>query len=217
MKKINTGGIGFLEPLPGAGRDWYCGISRDQGDLYEAEEIFRAGEGPVSNRMVLVRYPEGEVFCPVPDREGTYIDSPLYLKGTIFFLAVDFPESVIRIHAFDAFSLQDRVIREMDLRSVRNCYNLMLHAEPLCLTRQGDEDVFEILWPERTSFPLAPHESFFLREGDRLFFSRWQEEGEGRSYRYWEETIVRDLEGQVLEVLPGDVMRMPDGSLWHIS
>ena len=33
MKKINTGGIGFLEPLPGAGRDWYCGISRDQGSF----------------------------------------------------------------------------------------------------------------------------------------------------------------------------------------
>ena len=61
------------------------------------------------------------------------------------------------------------------------------------------------------------HDSFFLRDGSRLFFSRWHEEGEEENYRYWEETVVRDLNGTITETIPGDVMRMPDGELWQLQ
>ena len=64
---------------------------------------------------------------------------------------------------------------------------------------------------------MDPHESFFLRENDRLYFSKWHEEGDGPTYRYWEETVVRDLEGTIIETLPGDVRLMPDGELWHLA
>ena len=36
-------------------------------------------------------------------------------------------------------------------------------------------------------------------------------------YKYWEETIVRDLNGNVIEILPGDVMMMPNGEMWHLK
>ena len=55
---------------------------------------------------------------------------------------------------------------------------------------------------------IGDHDSFFMRDRERLFFSRWYEEGEGADYKYWEETIVRDLSGEVLETLPGDIMQM---------
>ena len=42
------------------------------------------------------------------------------------------------------------------------------------------------------------------------------EEGEGENYKYWDEIVVKDLEGKVLETLPGDVMLMPNGELWHL-
>ncbi len=64
---------------------------------------------------------------------------------------------------------------------------------------------------------MGYHDSFFLRDGDRLYFSRWHEDGDGADYRYWEETVVRDLEGNTLEILPGDIQVMPDGELWHLK
>ncbi len=75
----------------------------------------------------------------------------------------------------------------------------------------------EIIWPERLTLPMDNHESFFMRDGGKLFFNKWYEEGDGADYRYWEETIVKDLEGRVTEVLPGDVMRMPNGELWLLD
>ena len=85
------------------------------------------------------------------------------------------------------------------------------------LTRQGGADnLFEIIWPERVCFEMDPHESFFLRDGEKLYFSKWYEEGEGADYRYWEETVVRSLSGDILGILPGDVMVMPNGEKWHL-
>ena len=64
---------------------------------------------------------------------------------------------------------------------------------------------------------MEDHDSFFLRDNGKLFFNRWHEEGEGEDYRYWEETVVKDLDGNVLEILPGDVMMMPDGEIWYLK
>ena len=101
MKVIETDGITYIKPIPGATSEWYYGLGFEQGDLYEAEQVF--------------------------------------------------------------------------------------------------------------------HDSFFLRDGNKLFFNRWHEEGEGENYKYWEETIVKDLSGNVIEKLPGDVMLMPNGELWHLK
>ena len=217
MKHIQTNGISYIEPLPGVGTAWYYGISREHGDLYEAEELFLDGHPLQGNKLCLIHYPDGEVFTPLPREEGKYSDTPVFWDGSIFFLNVDFPRGVIRIFRFDCETHGADIFKEIPLASVKNCYNLMLHTAPLSLTRQGNDGLFEILWPERTSFPMDPHESFFLRDGERLFFSKWYEEGEGAQYRYWEETVVRDPEGNLLEVLPGDVRLMPDGELWHID
>ena len=64
---------------------------------------------------------------------------------------------------------------------------------------------------------IGDHDSFFMRDRERLFFSRWYEEGEGADYKYWEETIVRDFSGEVIETLPGDIMQMPNGEMWHLK
>ena len=44
MKTLDTGGITFLAPVPGGTGEWYYGMDVAQGDLYEAEELFRAGK-----------------------------------------------------------------------------------------------------------------------------------------------------------------------------
>ena len=88
----------------------------------------------------------------------------------------------------------------------------MLHISPLMLARQAADNEFQIVWPERVSFPIDPHDSFDFRDGDRLYFSRWQEDPD-----YREESVVRDLTtGEVLEVRPGALMELPDGQVWRL-
>ena len=216
MKTIKTNGITYIEALSGTD-EWYYGLDFPQGDLYEAEEIFRTGR-PVEGRdLILIHYPDGEVFRPVPKTAGEYSEVPVYLDGGIFILNVRFAEAEIQILRFDCVTHDVETVAVLPLDSVKDCYNLQLHTAPVTLTRQGCEGRFDIVWPEKTVFDLGEHESFFMRDGDRLFFNKWYEEGDGVDYRYWDETVVRDLSGGLIEVLPGDIRLMPDGQLWHLE
>ena len=218
MRKIETTGITYIEPIPGATTEWYYGMDREQGDLYEAEEIYRTGLPVKGCRLCLVHYPEGTVYTPIHGTEGQYCEAPVYLDGGIYMINVDFPKSLIQILRFDCEDHKTDIHAELPLSSVKDCYNLRLDVTPLTLTRQSSgENSFQIAWPEKTAFRMEAHESFFLRDGEKLFFNKGYEEGEGADYRYREETVVRDLSGNVTEILPGDVMLMPDGEIWHLG
>ena len=218
MKTINTDGISCIEPVSGAGGEWYFGMDDEQGDLYEAEELFHDGHVIKGRKLCLVHFPDGQVFFPVPKTEGHHSEKPVYFEGGIFMIDVDFPKGSISIIRFDCRDYQTSIAAEIPLSSVKDCYNLRLQAAPPTLSRQrAGSGEFEMIWPERIRFSMGSHESFFLRDGGKLFFSRWHEEGEGADYRYWEETVVRNLDGDVIETLPGDVMRMPDGEIWHLK
>ena len=216
MKTIRTKGITFIEPVPGGTSEWYRGSSMDHGDLYEAEEIFYSGGRVRGNDLCLIHYPDGGVFFPVPREQGTYAAEPVFYENAIYFIHVDFNASLIRICRFDCENHETAPAVSLPLKSVKDCYNLRLFVSPLTLTRQGPEHFFEIIWPECSRFEIDSHESFFLREGDRLYFAKWYEEGEGQDYRYWEETVIRDLHGRVVGTLPGDLRMMPNGEIWHL-
>ena len=213
-KSIDTGGITDISLVPGGTQDWYYGLSFDGGDMYEAEEIYRDKGTVEGNSFCLVHYPDGEVFRPFLPKACTYIGAPVYYSGGIFLLRVSFRPWMYTIYRFDCRSHEIQFFADGFLG--RDCYNLMLHTAPPCLTRQGADDTFEILWPEQTGFKKDPRESFFLRDWEKLYFNKWYEEGDGPDYRYWEETVVRGLDGTVLETLPGDVRIMPNGEIWHI-
>ncbi len=216
MKEIETGGITYIEPVPGATSEWYFGVDYEHGDLYEAEELFRDGHVVKGRQLCLVHYPEGAVFFPVPRAEGHYSERPVFFEGGIFIIDVDFPNGSIRIIRFDCTDHHVSIHAELPLSSVKDCYNLQLHIAPLTLSRQRG-NVLEIVWPEKLSLSIEDHDSFFMRDGEKLFFNRWHEEGEGADYNYWEETVVRDLAGNVTYTLPGDIMLMPDGEIWHLK
>ena len=218
MKTIKTGSVSFIEPVPGADGGWYFGVDCAHGDLYEAEQLFHSGQIIKGRELCLVHYPDGQVFFPVPKTEGHYSERPVFLEGGIFTVDVDFPGNTIRIIRFDCGNYQTGIHAEIPLSSVKDCYNLKLQTAPLTLSRQcSGSGELEIVWPERIILSMDDHDSFFMRDGGKLFFNRWYEKGDGADYRYWEETVIKDLEGNVMEVIPGDVMRMPNGEIWHLK
>lgn len=212
FKKIDTRGITYLETLSGS-REWYWGTDYIHGDLYEAEELFRDGHPVSQNKLLFVHAPDGTVVQPVIAQKGQYLGRPIYYDGRIAILMVDFPAGQIIVMQFDG-ALENMIERtELPLSAVKNCYNLMLETAPLMVTRQGNEDTFQILWPEQVSFEIGERESFWIRHGDKLYFSTWQEEPE-----YREEIIVRKLEtGEIIDRFPGVSMTMPDGRLWVLT
>ncbi len=218
IKTIETGGVSNILRVSGATSEWYFGVDYEYGDLYEAEELYKNGNTIKGRKLCLVHYPDGAVYTPLPEKMGNYCEMPVFLDGSIYILNVDFPKGLIQILRFDCARHTIEVHAEIPLSSVKDCYNLSLQVSPLTLTRQsvGDNE-FEIVWPEKASFGMGDNESFYLRDGDRLFFSRWNEEGEGADYKYREDTVIKDLKGNVTEVLSGDVILMPNGEIWNVK
>ena len=210
VKKIHTGSVSYLQPLTGSA-DWLWGTDETHGDLYEAEELYRDGHRIRQNRVILVRRDTGEVFEPIRAKPGQYFGAPVFRDGRAVLLLADFPAGELRVVAWDADTDAAQTLMTLPRSAVTDCYNLMLHPAPLCLTRQT-ADTFEIVWPERVSFPIAPQETFCFRDGDRLYFEMWFEDPDYRT-----EVVVRDLTGARLDRFPGSAQLMPDGQCWILK
>ena len=209
MKRIITNGIVNLEPLEGSS-EWYWGADYASNDLYEAEELFRSGHAIDKNRLILIHRLDGTVYEPVCTKPGQYLGKPVYHNGQIVLLLVDFPKKEIRILIFHAAEGTTEPLAVLPLSIVADCYNLMLEASPLMLTRSAHDNQFQILWPERRDFAIEDHEIFEFLEGNRLYTSVWYEDPD-----YREELLVRDYDtGELLERIPGNFRRMPDGQKW---
>ena len=212
MKKINTYGIHYIEPLRGCS-DWYWGCDYMSGDLYEAEELYHMNLPIRTNKLIFVHYPDGEVVCPVEAKDGQYLGCPAYHDGKLMILLVDFPKAKIVIYQYCHKDKQLEVTVELPLSEVKDCYNLLLISHPLMLTRQGSENIFQVVWPEKTEFMIENEESFEFRDGNKLYFTSWVEDPD-----YREVVHVRDfLTGEIIEKIPGGIMDMPDGQKWIVG
>ena len=81
------------------------------------------------------------------------------------------------------------------------------------LIRQGSDQKFEMIWPDRLAFYMEHRESFAGRSGDHLYFSVWHEDPE-----YREEVLVRSVDtGEILDRMAGSVRKMPDGQFWILT
>ena len=211
MVTIDLHGMTNMELVRGGTDEWYWSTDYIHGDLYEAEELFRMGHPVRSNRLYLIHYPDGTVYEPVPALAGQYLGYPVYDNGAVALLAVNFPKSIIRILRFQPGETTE--IARIPLSAVPNCYNLMLHTDPLTLTRTPGDGTFELVWPEQIRFPIEERESLNFRDGDKLYFTMWYEDPD-----YREETVVRSVQdGTVLDRYLGDIRIMPNGEKWRIK
>ena len=211
MKIIDLHGMTNMEPVRGGIDEWYWSTDYIHGDLYEAEELFKTGHSVQSNRVYLIHYPDGTIYEPVPAVDGQYIGYPVYDNEAVALLVVNFEESVIRILRFRPEETQE--VAKLPLSAVKDCYNLMLHTSPLTLTRQANDNMIEIIWPEQVRLPIEDRETLNFRDCDNLYFTIWYEDPD-----YREETIVRSLrDGTLLDRFPGDIRMMPNGEKWLIK
>ena len=212
MKIIKTNGIYHLTKLKKSD-GWYWDTDYASGDLYEAEELFRHNHPIKSNRLVFVHYPDGRVVEPIKAKVGQYFGAPIFAEGCLYILMVDFPENKILILQYDDTAKEITLRAEISLAEVKDCYNLMLKESPLMLVRQGSEDIFQIVWPEKAEFAIGNTEAFDSRDGDKLYFSRWLEDTE-----YLDEIVIRQFpSGKILEIIEGVLWEMPDGQRWILQ
>ena len=210
MKKIKTNGIYYLEAFNGT-NEWYWGTDDSHGDLPAAEKLFKKGCELKGNRLIFVHYPDGEIKEPVLAKDGQYFGTPFYYENQMMILLVDFPLGEIKIISYDTKECKEIVT--LPLSITKDCYNLLLKGSPLMLPRQGKDNCFEILWPEKVKFPMKSWESFYFREGNKLYFDSWDEENDLR-----DQVVVRELyTGKIIERIPGSMIPMPDGQQWILE
>lgn len=209
MKLIQTNGIQYLEILS-KGSSWYCGTDYRVGDLYEAEEVFQEKGTVTPNRVIFVHHPDGRVVEPVILEEGQYFERPAEVDGVIYMLMVDFKAKEIRILDCGGAFEEIKLHVTLPLSVVKDCYNLHLRGTPLMLIRQGGEDTFECIWPEKYAFAMGQNEALVCQDGGKLYFTQWFEDPD-----YREEVIVREpVTGRILERAEGALFIPPCGDQW---
>ena len=218
IKKLSGIGQYYLESVPYANGRWYYAIDSNHGDVYEAQEIFEQGHELKGDVLTLVSYPEGEIRYQSGRRKNVSYVSPVFNDGCVFFAAVDFNEKEISICRFDTGEGKINIVEELSLDKLETCYNLNLFGEPLTLSVQYCRDgemFFHIVYPEDVTIKGELRESFYHREGDRLYSCRWHED---EDLNYYEDTVVRSVKsGEIIEEIEGDITVMPDGQMWLIK
>ena len=197
--------------------EWYCCkiAANCFCDLYEAEEIVKMGQVYEGMTCVLIHYPDGQVYYPFVAKGNVYVEAPVYCDGELYFLVVDFTEKTIQIVAFNTEDFEQKVVLELPLETVPSCYNLRVEVAPVILIREREDNVLEVIWPEKKTFKTNNHETIMFRDGDKVYFSEWFEEEEP-DYNYHEQVVVRDWEtGEEIERFDGQMCRMPNGDVWR--
>lgn len=205
IKILETEGVGYLELLPGCG--WYWGCDQVSNDLYEAKELYESGHRFRKNRLILVRAEDGKIIEPVKPEDGQYFGRPYYTEDGIMLLMVDFPGEVIVIFCCDP-EAETKEYARIPLHDAGDCYNLMLHGDPLMLTLQNSS-MFRVIWPYKLDIAIEPSESFDFADDGMLYFSKWIEDPD-----YRETYVIRDMQGKIAGQGDGSIQIMPDGQKW---
>ena len=208
MKTINVQGITYLDLVEGS-TEWYWGSDYFHGDLYEAEEIFKLGHEITSNKLIFVKYPNGQVFEPIKPQKGQYFGKPIYHNNSVIILLVNFIDNSITLFSYQDNFQNSNIITTIPLNKITDCYNLLLINSPLLLVRHS-HDVFNIIYPQKLNFKIGEREAFAYIDEGKMYFSIWYEDP-----NYREEVIVRDIvTGEIIDTFKGSIKTMHGGEKW---
>lgn len=211
IKGLYNQGVDPIEGTP----NLYYRISTSE-ELYDVKsELIPYNEVLHGNEISFFVYPECRIYTPFSKRKGVYYQhmSVKYYKGEVYFLQGDFNTNLINLFKWKIEDDSVELVTSLDINEV-SLYNLSIYTKPIMISAEDiEKNTEEIYYPERLSLKLNELESFYYRDGENFYFSRWHEEGNKvGEYKYWEEYVIRDREGNLIEEGKGDITLMPDGT-----
>ncbi len=186
----------------------------DFQDFYEISEYVDR-EGYQGNQIVFCDYMSGDVFTPFEKERNVAYSGARFIDGKYYFLKGDFNSKVVSVIKFNPGEKTETVL-SVPMSDVE-LYNIGILGTSLHLISQNGK--LECFYPEKFTVPLEPEESVVEIDGDRIYCSRWVEEGVVDNemmadYKYYEKLIVKDKNGKVLSDEIGSIDRGADGKWW---
>jgi hypothetical protein len=161
---------------------------------------------------------DGTVYQPFEQTDDVIYGTPLYAENGYWFLKADRKARKIILYRFLPGSVPEAV-QDFSMDEV-DTYNFALMGEKLHVTSQ-DCERFRCYYPERFEFPIGSHETAVFIDENRVYLENWIEEGwdeengrAGKDYRFYDQVITRNFEGNILSVETGTLYRKHDGSWW---
>ena len=205
------GNAKYLEPVANTNNEWYWTMGYDSGfDAYDAGLNFCKNKAIEGTNMYIVHYPDGEKIQLLKKEKNIHTSIPFGYKDHIYFTRIEFDKRLINIMKYNSHNQIITLDSTIPLKSIKNCYNMFFHCEPLMLTCNQGRD-FKILWPEKKKYKINYNESFIYRRGNKLVFEKENDD--------YEDIIIRDYHsGKVVEkTKKTGIQMMPNGDKWFIK
>lgn len=126
----------------------------------------------------------------------------------------DFNKRLIQVVKYEPETKNLIILTEIDFSKLGDMINVRLIVTPFALVKHDVHgNAIDFLWPREFHIQLKENELVDFQSEGKLYASRWFEDPE-----YREEIIIRDLvTGKILEISPGYLRMMPDGSTWIMT
>lgn len=216
IKKFNKIKGRYVEKIYGQDR---FGYSRsDFLDLYDLIEWSERG-GYQGSELQFYDFYTGEVYKPFEKKRNVVYGAPVYAENFLYFLQGDYDKKKVILYRYIPENVLEAVT-EFDIDEV-NLYNIQIIGNPLHVISQGDEEGFRCYYPEKISFPLQEQEAVVLIEGEKIYLTKWIEEGWDEkndcatdAYQYYDKIIIKDFAGNTISEEIGCLNQSLNGDWW---
>lgn len=204
----------FIEEIIGQRKFGYS--LNEMMENYEGYDITKT-ESIKGNVLTFYELNTGKIFIPFEEKRNILYSGVTYLKGSYYFLRCDFNEQVVYLYRYFP-GQRPAIVTELNMENV-DMYNLRILGEEVHIISQGEQ--FRCYYPEQFSFDLEPPESVIAIEDEKVYLTKWIEEGwedmnerPSEDYRYYEKLIVRDFKGNKISEEVGNLFQNDQGEWW---
>lgn len=177
-------------------------------ELYEIEEVIRYDGSYPGMTIQFYDFETGKVYCPFELKRNVGYGDVRYLNGLYYFLQCDYEARIVNVieylpgkepRVFVSFNMNE--VELGNLRIIGNGINIV-----------SSLNTFQSYYPKQFQMDLEPPESVILIDEDKVYCSKWIEEGydyeknmQTNDYKYYEQLIIRDLNGNKISEETGNI------------
>ncbi|MDO5755362.1 MAG: hypothetical protein Q4P28_03935 [Tissierellia bacterium] len=179
-------------------------------------EVYEELKRPFSSRLLIYDYENQKIYEPFDEDEYMVIADVYFQDDTIYILKVDWLGKKLFLYDYHP-EREIKVIWERELLDIHR-YNLKLIGPKIHIL-SWDESV-KIYYPMELEYLPEENETVVAID-DYIYSNCWHEEGfdeennlAGIEYRYYDELIIRDLKGNIVERKLGCLYLKDDGKYY---